>query len=116
VAGSPSELVQGTADVLILKAASWGPTHGFGISRWLRETTNGQLGLEGAGLYQALHRLETRGWLASEWGLSANNRRAKYYRLTPLGRRQLRSRTTTWRAYADAVGRVLDARTNEAGR
>jgi transcriptional regulator len=107
--------VQGTADVLILKAVSWGPTHGFEISKWLRHTTEGYLGLEGAGLYQALHRLEGRGWLASEWGLSANNRRAKYYHLTSLGRRQLRERVSTWRAYATAVGRVLDARTDEAG-
>ena len=113
MAGSPSELVQGTADILILKAVSWGPAHGFEISKWLRHASGGLLGLEGAGLYQALHRLESRGWLASEWGLSANNRRAKYYHLTAAGRRQLRERASTWRAYAAAVGQVLDARTNE---
>ena len=113
MASSPPELLQGTADVLILKAVSWGPIHGFGISKWLRYTTDGFLGLEDAGLYQALHRLEGRGWLESEWGLSANNRRAKYYRLTPLGRRQLRNQASTWRAYAAAVGQVLDAATGK---
>ncbi len=110
---SPPELLQGTADVLILKAVSWGPIHGFNISKWLRQATAGFLGLEDAGLYQALHRLERRGWLRSEWGLSANNRRAKYYELTALGRRQLRTEVTTWRAYAAAVFRVLDAQTGE---
>ena len=112
--GSPPELLQGTADVLILKAVSWGPIHGFAISKWLRHTTEGFLGLEDAGLYQALHRLEGRGWLRSEWGLSANNRRAKYYELTPVGRRQLRTEVSMWRSYAAAVARVLDARTSGA--
>ncbi len=110
---SPPELLQGTADVLILKAVSFGPMHGFNISKWLRQATDGFLGLEDAGLYQALHRLEGRGWLRSDWGLSANNRRAKYYELTPPGRRQLRTGDTTWRAYAAAVIRVLDSRTSE---
>ena len=112
--GSPPELLQGTADVLILKAVSWDPLYGFAISKWLRHTTEGFLGLKDAGLYQALHRLEGRGWLSSEWGLSANNRRAKYYRLTAAGRKQLRAEVSTWRAYAAAVARVLDARTSGA--
>jgi transcriptional regulator len=107
---SPPELMQGTADILILKAVSWGPIHGFAISKWLRLATDGCLGFEDAGLYQALHRLERSRWVRSEWGLSANNRRAKYYELTPLGRRQLQREAATWRNYAAAVARVLDAK------
>lgn len=114
MAGSPPELMQGTADVLILKAVSWGPIHGFDVSRWLHRISDGHLGLEDAGLYQALHRLERRGWLQAEWGLSANNRRAKFYELTALGRQQLRAEVSTWRAYAAAVGRVLDTRARGA--
>lgn len=113
MASLPPELLQGTADILILKAVSWGPVHGFAIAKWLRQTTEGALGLEDAGLYQALHRLERRGWLQSEWGLSANNRRARYYQLTPLGRRQLRAEVSTWQAYAAAVTRVIAAKRGE---
>ena len=108
---SSLELVQGTVDVLILKATSWGPLHGFGISRWIRERTEGALGLQDAALYQALHRLERKGWLESDWGPSENNRRAKYYTLTPTGRAALRERTGNLRRYVAAVFEVLDART-----
>jgi transcriptional regulator len=103
------ELVKGTLDVLILKALSWGALHGYGVSRWIRERTGGVLAVEDAALYQALHRLERRRWIESAWGLSENNRRAKYYQLTSAGRQRLRRETKTWRAYAQAVFEVLDA-------
>lgn len=101
------DLVQGTLDILILRTLAWAPMHGFGISRWIRERTDGALAVENAALYQALHRLERKRWITAEWGLSDNNRRAKYYELTTLGRRQLRAETDQWRAYVDAVVKVL---------
>jgi transcriptional regulator len=107
VAG-PIELLQGTVDVLILRTLAWQPMHGYGISRWVRERSQGVLAIEGAALYQALHRLERRKWVAPSWGVSENNRRAKFYELTSEGRRQLRAETTSWRLYADAVTKVLD--------
>src|SRR5215208_4539292 len=99
MADKPLDLLQGTLDVLILKTLSGEPSHGFGISRTIRQRTDGVLGVEDAALYQALHRLEKKGWVESEWGLSENNRRAKYYQLTTEGRRQLRSEAATWRRY-----------------
>jgi transcriptional regulator len=103
-------LLQGTVDVLILKSLTWNPMHGFALSQWIRERTDGVLSLEDAALYQGLHRLERQDLVVSEWGLSDNNRRAKYYQLTPAGTRRLREETATWRAYAGAVFKVLDAR------
>ena len=105
---APSDLLQGTVDVLILRTLSWQPMHGYAISDWVRERSRGVLSIEGAALYQALHRLERRKLVASSWGVSENNRKAKFYALTAEGRRQLRSDSSTWREYADAVGRVLD--------
>ena len=101
------DLLQGTVDVLILRTLSWQPMHGYAISRWIRDRSEGVLAIEGAALYQALHRLERKRWVAPSWGVSDNNRRAKFYQLTTEGRRQLRAETTTWRTYADAVTRVL---------
>ena len=101
-------LLQGTVDLLILRALQPGPAHGYAVSRWVRERTDGVLSMEDAALYQALHRLEAREWIAAEWGLSENNRRAKYYALTPLGRRQLRSEVSAWRKYAEAVFKVIE--------
>ncbi len=109
----PLALLQGTVDLLVLKAPTWGPEHGYAISRWIRERSKGALGLEDAGLYQALHRLERRGWVAATWGLSENNRRARYYELNELGRAQLRAESGNRRQYAAAVFRVLDARQAE---
>ena len=104
-----NDRLQGTLDLLVLKTLeSRGPMHGYGISRWVRERSSGVLAIEGAALYQALHRLERRKWIAPSWGVSENNRRAKYYALTAEGRKQLRSESATWRAYADAVTRVLE--------
>ena len=102
------DLLQGTLDVLILKTLSWGPLHGYAVSRWIRQRTDEVLAVEDAALYQALHRLERKGLIEAEWGLSENNRRAKYYQLTTAGRRQLRSEVATWRLYAEAVFKVLE--------
>ena len=104
-----SDLYVGTLDVLILKALSWGPMHGYGIGRWIRQTTEDVLTVQEGALYPALHRLQRRGWLDEEWGVTETGREAKYYRLTPLGRRQLRSEVERWRAYARAVSAALDA-------
>ena len=101
-------LLQGTVDLLILRALQGGPGHGYAVSRWVRERTDGVLTLEDAALYQALHRLEGRGWIDAEWGVSDNNRRAKYYALTPRGREQLRAEAATWKRYAAAMVKVLD--------
>ena len=108
MAREPLDLLQGTLDVLILKTLSWGPLHGYAVSRWIKQRTDEVLAVEDAALYQALHRLERKGLIESEWGLSENNRRAKYYQLTTAGRRQLRSEVSTWRAYAEAVFKVLE--------
>jgi transcriptional regulator len=101
-------LLQGTVDVLILRAVQRAPLHGYAISRWVRDRTEGVLALEDAALYQALHRLEARGWIEAEWGLSDNNRRAKYYALTAAGRRQVREEVTAWRRYAAAVSKAIE--------
>ena len=101
------DLLQGTLDVLVLKTLSWGPRHGYAVARWIRETSDGAIRVEDRALYVALHRMEERGWLASEWGLSENNRKAKYYRLTAAGRRQLGRKAEDWTRYATAVFRVL---------
>ena len=102
------DLLQGTLDVLILKTLSWEPMHGYAISRWIRQRTDAVLTVEDAALYQALHRLERKELIESEWGLSENNRRAKYYQLTSQGRAQLRAEALTWRKYAEAVFKVLE--------
>jgi PadR family transcriptional regulator, regulatory protein PadR len=104
-----SDLYVGTLDVLILKALSWGPMHGYGVGRWIRQTTEDVLAVQEGALYPALHRLHRRGWLDDEWGVTETGREAKYYRLTPVGRRQLRSEVERWRAYARAVSAALDA-------
>ena len=101
------ELLQGTLDVLILKTLSWGPRHGYAVARWISDTTADELQIEEGALYTALHRMEKRGWVESEWGLSENNRRARFYQLTALGRRQLRVKTALWTRYAHAVFAVL---------
>lgn len=102
------DLIKGTLDMLILRTLAWGPQHGYGVTEWIRERTGGVLQVQDAALYQALRRLEQRGQVSAEWGLSENNRRARYYQLTPAGRRQLRTETSEWRQYAEAVFRVLD--------
>ena len=101
-------LIQGTVDLLVLRALKQGPVHGYAVSRWIRERTDAVISMEDAALYQALHRLEARGWVESEWGVSENNRRAKYYSLTTAGRRQLRDEVATWQRYAAAMSRVIE--------
>lgn len=103
------DLIQGTLNVLILKTLSWGPMNGYAVAQWVREATTGDIALEEGALYPALHRMEHRGWISAEWGVSENNRRAKYYRLTALGRRALRERTESWQRLVLAVGKVLYA-------
>ena len=107
MARSPAELLQGTVDILILRALAWESMHGYTISRWLDARSDGVLAVEGAALYQALHRLERAKWVTSSWGLSENNRKAKYYSLSPQGRAQLRTESAVWRNYAAAVSKVL---------
>jgi PadR family transcriptional regulator, regulatory protein PadR len=106
---SATELRKGALDVLILKTLSWGPAHGYAISRWIRETTGGTLKIEEGALYPALHRMEQKLWIESEWGLSETNRRVKSYRLTPAGRRRLRAEASSWSRFTTAMGKVLDA-------
>ena len=101
------DLLQGTLDVLILKTLSWGPRHGYAIARWVHDNSDDVLRVEEGALYPALHRLEKRGWIEAEWGLSENNRKAKYYQLTSHGRAQLRAKATTWARYSTAVSKVL---------
>jgi len=105
---SPIDLLQGTVDVLILRTLAWEPMHGYAVSRFIRERTDGVLTIESAALYQALHRLERKKWVRAEWGVSENNRRAKFYSITAEGRKQLRAETATWRTYAEAVFKVLE--------
>jgi transcriptional regulator len=108
---SPSApLLKGTLDILVLKALSWEPKHGYDIIEWVRSQSGGLLEIDDAALYQSLHRLEDRGLLRSEWGLSENNRRAKYYELSAAGRKELAAESASWRDYANAVFSVLDAR------
>ena len=101
------DLLQGTVDVLTLRALVTGPMHGYAVSRWIRDRTDGQLVVENAALYKALHRLELARCISAEWGRSDANRRARYYRLTAKGRRQLQAEESRWRQYASAVFRVL---------
>ena len=101
------DLLQGTLDLLVLKALSWGPAHGYAASTWIAQRSGEEFLVEEGALYPALHRLERRGWVESEWGLSENNRKAKYYRLTGKGRSQLKAEVTLWERYVSAVGKVL---------
>jgi transcriptional regulator len=104
-----SDLLHGTLDVLVLKTLSWGAMHGYAIAEWIEQHGDGDLVIVDAALYKALHRLEDAGAIEAEWGLSENNRRAKYYSLTSRGRAMLRAEAATWRRYAAAVGRILEA-------
>ena len=101
------ELLQGTLDLLILRTLIFGPQHGQGVARAIQQTSEDELLVEHGALYPALQRLEERGWFAAEWGTSTNNRKARFYRLTAAGRKQLVKETTKWRRLAAAIGRVL---------
>ena len=102
-------VVKGTLDVLVLKALSWAPMHGFEITRWLEERSPEALSIDDSALYQALYRLEARGLIDADWGVTENNRRARYYRVTTAGRAHLRSQTAQWLRYSAAVSGILTA-------
>ena len=108
VADESMDLLQGTLDVLVLRTLTWGTMHGYAVSRWIRQRTDGVIEIEDAPLYKALHRLERAGHVQAEWGLSENNRRARFYQLTPSGRRRLKEQDSAWRGYAAAVFKVLE--------
>ncbi len=102
-----SKLLQGTLELLVLKTLSWGPMHGYGIAHWIERTTGDVLRVEEGSLYPALYRMARKGWLEAEWGTSENNRRAKYYELTPEGRRQLTEQSSGWKRLAAAVSHAV---------
>ena len=106
----PADLLQGTLELLILRTLATGEKHGYEIAEWIHTASAEALSIEEGALYPALHRLELRGVLAAEWAVSANNRRAKYYRLTASGRRRLKETTESWRRTSTAINLVLDAR------
>ena len=102
-----SDLFTGTLDILILKAVSWGPRHGYAIGRWIRETTTDDVIVQEGALYPALHRLERKGLLAEEWGVSETGREAKYYSLTTAGRSHLRKESKRWATFSSAITRAI---------
>ena len=106
-ANTTLDLLQGTLDLLVLKTLSWGPAHGYDVARWIQDVTGDVLRVEEGSLYPALHRLEKRKLLKSSWGLSRNNRRAKYYEITVKGREELTREATTWTDFTKAVATVL---------
>ena len=107
MADTEIDLLRSSLDLLVLKALSWGPMHGYGISEWIGGATASLLLLEEGTLYPALHRLERRGWIASEWGVSENNRRAKFYKLTVGGRARFRAQAPLWHRHAEAIAVAL---------
>jgi PadR family transcriptional regulator, regulatory protein PadR len=102
------ELLQGTLDMLVLRTLQWGPQHGHGIGQAIRTQSDDLLRIETGSLYPALHRLEKRGWLQSDWDISEANQRAKYYRLTPAGKAQLSRERDRWSQMVDAIGRIMN--------
>ena len=103
------ELPQGTLETLVLKSLSFGPMHGYSIARWLETTSQTALTIEEGSLYPALYRMEKRGWIEPDWRVTENNRRAKYYRLTPEGRRQFRAQSKSWGHLVASIALVLEA-------
>jgi transcriptional regulator len=109
------DLLQGTLDVLVLRALSWGRMHGYAVASFIREGSTGSFKVLDGALYTSLHRMEERGWVESEWGSSDKKKRAKFYRLTPAGRRALRQETQSWNDYVAAVAGVMTAVPQPAG-
>ena len=109
MANSTQDILRGTLDLLVLRALSWGTAHGYAVAKWIERATNDVLAVGEGTLYPALHRLEERGWIESEWGVSENKRRAKFYTLTTAGRAQLQVETASWKRYAEAVFAALAA-------
>ncbi len=109
------EMMQGTLDLIILRTLRWGPRHGHGIAKFIQQTSGDAFKIEHGSLYPALQRLLQEGWITAEWGTSANNRKAKFYRLTPAGRKQLSAEESKWDRFSDAVARILaSARAEDA--
>ena len=108
MADTSIDFLKGTLDLLILRTLSWGPSHGYGIARWIEQCTDDTLQVEEGSLYPALHKLEDKGLIAAEWGVTENNRRAKFYRLTRDGRVQLAASREYWARFARAVTQVLE--------
>lgn len=102
-------MLQGTVELLVLKRLSWGPMHGYGIASWIETATDDVLRVEEGSLYPALYRMARKGWITGEWGVSENNRRAKFYRLTEAGRREFEEQTDGWERLSDAVTRAVAA-------
>jgi PadR family transcriptional regulator PadR len=109
-----NDLLQGTLDMLVLRALRGGAKHGYAIARFIQETSEGYLTVEEGSLYPALHRMERRGWIEAEWGLSETNRKAKFYQLTSAGRAQLKAKTKTWATLVGAIAGVMTTRASEA--
>src|ERR1700748_3802935 len=107
---SPVDLLQGTLDLIVLKSLSWGPMHGFGLARWIQLTTDDVLQVEEGSLYPALYRMENRGWIKAAWALTENGRRAKYYKLTPAGKRQLAAESKSWDQLSVAIAKIMSSR------
>ena len=105
------EVMPGTLDALVLRGLFWGPKHGYAVARWIEQSSGNALVVLDGALYTALHRMEERGWIAAEWGLSPIGRRAKFYRLTPAGRVQLKAESQGWNDYVQAIARVMRTRT-----
>jgi len=113
MSSKPVELLQGTLDMLILKAVSLGELHGYGVLLRIQQISGDALQIPQGSLYPALYRLEHKGWITARWGASENNRKAKYYSLTAAGRQRLKSETSEWSRLAEAIGAVLNARPEE---
>jgi PadR family transcriptional regulator len=111
---SDLDLIRGTLDILVLKSISGEPLHGYAVAQWIKRASDEALLVEEGALYPALHRLARKGWVESEWGVSENNRRAKYYRLTSSGRKALCSESGSWDRYVDAVTKVMAADTGSS--
>jgi transcriptional regulator len=105
--GTPSELLQGTVEILVLRTLAWQPMHGYAITRFVRDRSSDEITIDGAALYQALHRMERKGLVRSRWGTSESNRRVRVYELTAAGRKHLATNSDAWHRYAKAVTRVL---------
>ena len=112
---APLSFLKGTVDMLVLKAISWQPMHGFGIALWLEQHSAGSLGMDDSAMYQVLHRLEERGYVNAQWRTTDNNRRARFYRLTPSGRTHLTAETDAWLRYSRVVTSVMTLAARSAG-
>ncbi|HEY4130717.1 MAG TPA: PadR family transcriptional regulator [Gemmatimonadaceae bacterium] len=107
-------LLQGTLDFIVLKTLSWGPMHGFAIARWIQQTTENILNVEEGSLYPALYRMENREWIKAQWAITENGRRAKYYKLTAAGKKQLAVESAQWGTLSQAIAKIMAAREEPA--